>query len=230
LIQPRTSSNLRVIALFEELNDSELARLSASCTTRTYEKNAQILGDQDPTTDVFFILAGAVRANSVSPRGREVIYSEFRAGDIFGEFSAIDGRPRSSAVSALTDCTVARMPAKAFFEFLRSNGIVSTKLVELLVAKIRTMSERVFEVSALSVSERLRRELVRLAKTGERQGKVIVIKPAPTHYDIAARIGSHREAVTREFNRLEHEKLIEVGRRQISILDLDRLSQAGEDD
>ena len=219
-----------MIALFEELNDSELARLSASCTTRTYEKNAQILGDQDPTTDVFFILAGAVRANSVSPRGREVIYSEFRAGDIFGEFSAIDGRPRSSAVSALTDCTVARMPAKAFFEFLRSNGIVSTKLVELLVAKIRTMSERVFEVSALSVSERLRRELVRLAKTGERQGKVIVIKPAPTHYDIAARIGSHREAVTREFNRLEHEKLIEVGRRQISILDLDRLSQAGEDD
>jgi len=219
-----------VIALFEELNDSELARLSASCTTRTYEKNAQILGDQDPTTDVFFILAGAVRANSVSPRGREVIYSEFRAGDIFGEFSAIDGRPRSSAVSALTDCTVARMPAKAFFEFLRSNGIVSTKLVELLVAKIRTMSERVFEVSALSVSERLRRELVRLAKTGQRQGKTIVIDPAPTHYDIAARIGSHREAVTREINRLESEKLLEVGRRHISILDLDRLSQAGEDD
>jgi len=171
-----------------------------------------------------------VRANSVSPKGREVIYSEFRAGDIFGEFSAIDGRPRSSAVSALTDCVVSRMPAKAFFEFLRSNGIVSTKLVELLVAKIRSMSERVFEVSALSVSERLRRELVRLAATGERQGKVIVIKPAPTHYDIAARIGSHREAVTREFNRLESEKLLEVGRRHISILDLTRLEQTGEED
>jgi len=229
-MQTRPSSNLRVISLFEELNDSELARIAESCTTRTYEKNAQILGEQDPTTDVFFILGGTVRANSVSPKGREVIYSEFRAGDIFGEFSAIDGRPRSSAVSALTDCTVARLPAKAFFEFLRGNGIVSTKLVELLVAKIRSMSERVFEVSALSVSERLRRELVRLAATGERQGKTIVIKPAPTHYDIAARIGSHREAVTREFNRLEAEKLLEVGRRHISILDLHRLEQAADDD
>ena len=229
-MQTRPSSNLRVISLFEELNDSELARIAESCTTRTYEKNAQILGEQDPTTDVFFILGGTVRANSVSPKGREVIYSEFRAGDIFGEFSAIDGRPRSSAVSALTDCTVARLPAKAFFEFLRGNGIVSTKLVELLVAKIRSMSERVFEVSALSVSERLRRELVRLAATGERQGKAIVIKPAPTHYDIAARIGSHREAVTREFNRLEAEKLLEVGRRHISILDLQRLEQAADDD
>ena len=211
------------------MSDSELVRLAESCTTRTYEKNAQILGDQDSTTDVFFILAGSVRTNSVSPKGREVIYSEIKAGNIFGEFSAIDGRPRSSAVSALTDCTVARMPAKAFFEFLRGNGIVATKLVELLVTKIRSMSERVFEVSALSVSERLRRELLRLAATGERQGKTIVIKPAPTHYDIAARIGSHREAVTREFNRLEAEKVLDVSRRQISILDLARLEQSDDD-
>jgi len=230
LMQARPSSNLRVIALFEELNDSELARIAESCSTRTYEKNAQILGDQDSTNDVFFILGGTVRANSISPKGREVIYSELKAGDIFGEFSAIDGRPRSSACSALTDCIVARMPAKAFFELLRGNGIVSTKLVELLVAKIRSMSERVFEVSALSVSERLRRELLRLAATGERQGKTIVIKPAPTHYDIAAHIGSHREAVTREFNRLEAEKLLEVSRRQITILDLARLQQDSDDD
>jgi len=229
-MQARPSSNLRVISLFEELGDAELARIAESCSTRTYEKNAHILGEQDPTTDVFFILAGTVRANSVSPKGREVIYSEFSAGAIFGEFSAIDGRPRSSACSALTDCVVSRMPAKAFFELLRGNGIVATKLVELLVVKIRNMSERVFEVSALSVSERLRRELVRLASTGERQGKMIVIKPAPTHYDIAARIGSHREAVTREFNRMESEKLLEVSRRQISILDLQRLEEAGEED
>jgi hypothetical protein len=36
--------------------------------------------------------------------------------------------------------------------------------------------------------------------------------------------------VTREFNRLEAEKLLEVSRRQITILDLDRLQQDGDDD
>ena len=86
-MQARPSSNLRVISLVEELSDAELARIAESCSTRTYEKNAHILGEQDPTTDVFFILAGTVRANSVSPKGREVIYSEFKAGAIFGEFS-----------------------------------------------------------------------------------------------------------------------------------------------
>jgi len=229
-MQTRPNPSLRVIALFEELSDAELARIAASCSTKTYEKNAQILGDQDLTTDVFFILAGSVRTNSVSPKGREVIYSELSVGYIVGEFSAIDGKPRSSAVFALSDCVVSRMPAKAFFELLRGNGVVSTKLVELLVAKIRSMSERVFEVSALSVRERLRRELLRLAAGGERQGRRVVIKPSPTHYDIAAHIGSHREAVTREFNRLEAAKLLDVSRRQITILDLERLEQDGDDD
>jgi CRP-like cAMP-binding protein len=52
--------------------------------------------------------------------------------------------------------------------------------------------------------------------------------PAPTHYEIAARIGSHREAVTREINRLELEKVLEIGRRSIRITDLERLKATEE--
>ena len=87
------------------------------------------------------------------------------------------------------------------------------------------MSERVFEVSALGVRERVRRDLLRLASEGESFRNGVVIQPAPTHYEIAARIGSHREAVTCEFNRLEAENVIEVRRKQIRIIDIERLKQ-----
>jgi CRP-like cAMP-binding protein len=214
--------------LFEDLGDAELAQIADACSTRTYERQSQILGEQDPTNDVFFILEGAVRINSMTPAGREVIYSEVSAGSIFGEFAAIDGLPRSAAVVALTDCTLARMTAAKFYDLLRANGPVATRLVEALVAKNRRMSERVFEVSALAVRERVRRELLRLAAEGTRFGKSVVIRPAPTHYEIAARIGSHREAVTREFNRLEEEQLLEIRRRQIRIVDLERLKRLEE--
>ena len=219
------TSSLRVIALFDDLGEADLIRISEQCTTFTYKRHTQILGEHEQTNDVFFILAGTVRINSMTSKGREVIYSESHAGNIFGEFSAIDGLPRSATVFAVTDCVLARMPAKAFFELLHSNAVVATKLVELLVAKIRKTSQQVFEVAALSVRERLRRELLRLAAAGERVGQSVVIKPAPTHQDIASHIGSHREAVTREFNRLEAEGLLEVHRRQICILDLARLER-----
>ncbi len=220
-----TNPSLRVIALFDEMSDADLARVADTCMTSTHRKNAEILSENDRTDDVFFILAGAVRINSISAKGREVIYSECSAGNIFGEFSAIDGLPRSASVQALTDCTLARMPAAAFFNLLHSNAPVATKLVELLVAKIRKTSQQVFEVAALSLRERLRRELLRLAASGEKVGRTVVIKPAPTHQEIASHLGSHREAVTREFHRLELEGLLEVRRRQICILDPERLER-----
>lgn len=216
--------NLRVISLFEDLSDRSLARVESLCSMRSFTKGEEVVGDHENTTDVFFILSGTVRVTSFTEAGREVIFNDVSGGGIFGEFSAIDRLPRSASGVALTDCTLARMPASAFVGMLQEENKVAVHLVELLVKKIRSMSERVFEVSALAVRERLRRELVRLAMMiGKKEGGVITIVPAPTHYEIAARIGSHREAVTREINRLELEKVLEIGRRSIRITDLERL-------
>jgi CRP-like cAMP-binding protein len=216
--------DLRIISLFEDLSDPELARVESLCSIRSFAKQEEVYGERETTTDIFFILAGTVRVTSFAESGREVIFSEVPAGGIFGEFSAIDKLPRSATIVAVGDCRLARMPAAAFFNLLRENNGVCVHLVELLGGKIRNMSERVFEVSALAVRERLRRELVRLATTsGKQEGPDITISPAPTHYEIAARIGSHREAVTREFNRLELEKVLVISRRSIRIIDMRRL-------
>jgi CRP-like cAMP-binding protein len=220
-------SQLRVISLFEDLADADLARIADLCTIRSYDKGVQIAGQQDSSTDVFFVLSGTVRVSSYAPTGREVIYNEISRGGIFGEFSAVDGLPRSTNGIAVTECALARMTAAKFHDVLVGNGAIATRLVELLVAKIRQMTERVFEVSALAVRERVRRELLRLAESGkELDDGSIIIHPAPTHYEIAARIGSHREAVTREFNRLESENIVEVRRREIRIIDIEQLREA----
>ena len=47
---------LRIIALFEDLADADLKRIAESCSFRTYEREAQIMSEQDQTDDVFFIL------------------------------------------------------------------------------------------------------------------------------------------------------------------------------
>jgi CRP/FNR family cyclic AMP-dependent transcriptional regulator len=198
------ASQLRVISLFEDLQPAELLQIAGLCTMQACEKHSQIMGEQDQTTDVFFILAGSVRISSYTEAGREVIFSEMHAGDIFGEFSAVDRLPRSASIVALSDCLMARMPSAKFFEVLRGHADISVRLIELLV----------------------RRELLRLATEGQAFRNGVVVQPAPTHYEIAARIGSHREAVTREFNRLEAENIIEVRRKQIRIIDLERLKHA----
>ncbi|TXL80428.1 Crp/Fnr family transcriptional regulator [Vineibacter terrae] len=219
---------LRVIALFEDLSKEELAHLARLCSISRYDKHVQIIGQEDRTDDVFFVLEGSVRISSYSPSGREITYNDVGLGGLFGEFAAVDGLPRSSSVVTLSTCVVARMTAPEFTALLQSNGRVAFRLLEVLVAKLRAMSERVFDVSALGLRERVRKELLQLATGGASTRGGLLIKPAPTHYEIASRIGSHREAVSREFSRLESEGIVEVRRREIRILDLVRLERLGD--
>jgi CRP-like cAMP-binding protein len=223
------AARLRMITLFEDLPEAELAAIARACTTRTYVRHAHISDEHELASDVFFILSGTVRANSISSDGREIIYSDLGVGDIFGEFAAIDGGLRSSGLVATSDCLLARMPAEKFFALLGANSTVALRLIQLLVVKIRRMSERVFEVSALAVRERVRRELLRLAAEGTPEERGVIIRPAPTHYEFAARIGSHREAVTRELNRLEEARVLQIGRREIRIADLGLLREATDE-
>ncbi|MEA2853668.1 MAG: family transcriptional regulator, cyclic receptor protein, partial [Rhodospirillaceae bacterium] len=131
------ASQLRVISLFEDLQPAELLQVAGLCTMQACEKHTQIMGEQDQTTDVFFILAGSVRISSYTEAGREVIFTEMHAGDIFGEFSAVDRLPRSASIVALSDCLMARMPSAKFFEVLRGHADIAVRLIELLVVKIR---------------------------------------------------------------------------------------------
>ncbi|HET7717579.1 MAG TPA: Crp/Fnr family transcriptional regulator [Bauldia sp.] len=221
---PAVLAQFRRIGLFEQLTDEALERVVARSTVTTRPRNSQILSVRDESNDVFFILEGRLQVKNYSEHGREFIFSEIGGGQIFGEFSALDGLPRSASVVAMEDSVIARMRAPDFLALLRSDFDLTLRLLRLLTGKARGLSDRIFELIALNARDRICFELVRLAGAGVRDGERVMIRPAPTHYEIAARIGSHREAVTRELNHLEARGYLELGRRQLVILDMTRFT------
>jgi len=224
LATPAVLAQFRRIGLFEQLTDDALDRVAARSTVSTRPRNSQILSFRDESNDVFFILEGRIQVKNYSEHGREFIFSEIGAGQIFGEFSALDGLPRSASVVAMEDSVVARMKAIDFVAMLRADFDLTLRLLRILTGKARGLSDRIFELIALNARDRICFELARLAANGVREGLRVMIRPAPTHYEIAARIGSHREAVTRELNQLESRGYLELGRRQLVIVDLGRFT------
>ncbi len=215
--------NLGGIELFGDLSAPELAALAQRCAWRRYHARQEILGRRDETTDVYFVVAGSVRAVSYSLTGREVTYRDIEAGGMFGEFAAIDGEPRSSSVVANADSVVAAMSSELFWQTLRTHPAVAARLLKRMTRTARQLTERVFEYSALAVRSRLYAELLRLARDHTAGDNTAVIEPAPTHADIASRIGSRREEVTRELGALARAGLIERHRRRLVIVDVQRL-------
>ncbi|NKB55973.1 MAG: cyclic nucleotide-binding domain-containing protein [Alphaproteobacteria bacterium] len=215
----RRGAMLKSVTIFQDVEPAQAEFLASRCDWHRYSKGRQIIGQEDKTTDVFFIVQGTVQAVGYSSAGKAVSFGDFGAGDIFGEFSAIDGLPRSSAVAARTNCIVARLSSEVFRDILNSHPGIALRLLEIVLSKTRTLNERVFEYSTLPVQSRLHSELLRMSQlvyTGE---KSATIEPAPTHQEIASRISSHREAVTRELNRLAEEGVLTLGRRRIDVLD-----------
>jgi CRP-like cAMP-binding protein len=106
--------SLTGIAILAGLRPATLERLRRSCVWRRYEPGESIVGYLDTSDDVFFVTAGKVRVTIYSHAGKIVSFGELGAGEVFGEYAAIDHCPRSASVEALTGCLVALMPANAF--------------------------------------------------------------------------------------------------------------------
>ena len=215
------------IDLFEDLTARDRETLAKACRWHRHAADQHIIGHQDATTDVYFIVAGSVRVIVYSPAGKEVAFRDLDAGKSFGELSAVDGEPRSANVIALTDTVLASMSADAFRNFLRDHPEVSTRIIKYLAGLVRKLSDRVVEFSVLAVKNRIHAELLRLARD---QGDSVaaVISPAPTHSDIASRVATHREAVTRELNALDRDGVIERRTGALVIPDVARLARLVE--
>jgi CRP/FNR family cyclic AMP-dependent transcriptional regulator len=221
----RVGPSLAGITILARLSPEALGSVERRCGFRCYEPSESIVDYLDQTDEVFFIISGEVRVTIYSLAGKAVSFRELGPGEVFGEYPAIDRGPRSASVEAHTSCQVATLPGAAFRELIENEPVVALAMLPQLVTKIRALTTRVYEFSTLAVSNRIQAELLRLANLGARDGKGARIAPAPTHTEIASRVSTHREAVTREFARLSRLGLIEREKRALMVKDLERLAE-----
>src|SRR4029079_4494893 len=123
----------------------------------------------------------------------EIILGDIEAGGYFGEMAAIDGQPRSAGILAITDATIARMPATVFHEVIHQFPDVSEQLLKQLVARIRTLDQRFNEFSSMHVKTRIYAELLRRSRPDPTDKRKAVVSPPPAHSDIAARVSTREE-------------------------------------
>jgi CRP-like cAMP-binding protein len=208
------------IPLFAGLAGDDIRALDGRCLWRRVAGGEWVIDYQSEGADVYFVFSGLARVVIVSA-GREMILRDIREGEYFGHYSAIDGKPRSAAIVAVNDSVVARMSAAVLWESIHRFPTLRECILKDLVTDIRTANQRAHEQANFDVRKRLCAELIRLSRsTGE--GRVVV-SPPPTHAEFAARISTHREAVTKTLSALEREGMIARSPSAIVLADAARL-------
>lgn len=211
--------------LLEALPESISQTLKTKQFTLKYPAGAQILRQEDNSKDVFFINYGKVLVTLYTERGDKLSFAEMHAGQSFGELSAIDLKSRSANVLALDDTSLTRIKHASFDSWIRTYPKFAHFVMCQMTTMIRRQQNSMYELSALDGRHRIYAELLRISKNGCIDNGQIVINNPPTHAEIASRIHSHREAVSRTYRALIKDGLLEKRPRQLVITQPDVLQQ-----
>lgn len=216
---------MRAINAFASLGDSDLARINACALVRRLRVNDEAQLRRNGAPVVCFSIDASFNLTAMSPSGRQVIVRSVRPGGHFGEDHALTDLSITDA-SAL--CVKAgeyiEIGSLQFRRLLRETPALTLNMLEATAARALAQEERVFELSVLDLRAKLKAEILRLARDTGLEGPVITIARAPTHEQLASLVGSTREGVTREMRALADQGLIRVGRRELTVLNLDRLA------
>jgi CRP-like cAMP-binding protein len=175
------------------------------------------------------VVSGRVRVTTFSAGGRQVTFRDEDAGEMFGDLAAIDGAPRSADVVALEDVLAASLTPAGFRALLAAEPLVQERVLQRLAGLVRSLSERVIDLSTLGVQNRIHAELLRLARATGVQDNRALLAPAPRHADIASQVSTYREQVTRELSALAKQGLVAKEGGAVAVLDVARLQRMVEE-
>ena len=209
---------LRSVPIFSELTEADFSSLAKVANRRRYPKDSVVFFENEQGDFFFMILEGRIKVTILGDDGREVILSLLGSGDFFGEMALLDNEPRSATAIAVEDSELLSLHRNDFQSVLSDNRSITTGLIKVLTGRLRRANHQISTLALLDVYGRVARVIVDMAREEGRRLKDgrIAFRRA-THQEIANRIGTTRETVTRMLKDLERQGMIHIEGREIIV-------------
>ena len=211
---------LKRTRLFEGLDENTVRVLAERAFERRFQKDEVLFVAGEEARGLYVIVEGAVRAFRVSLDGREQVIHVERAGATIAELPVFDDGNCPSTAAAEEATTTLFIDKRDVLQLCLEHPEIALAAIRVLAGRLRRCAELVEALSLREVGQRLARFLVAEARrNGTRTNQGTWMDLTQTNQQIAARIGSVREVVSRAFARLQHEGLIVVEGRHLIIPD-----------
>lgn len=208
----------------ERLGDELARELAALGTRRRYPAGAVLFIEGDAAHEAMVLMSGDLKVMVASADGRDVVLDVFSAGTLVGEWSVIDGNPRSATVIALADVEVLTVPAGEFRAFLDRHPEVRSGVLVETIGRLRQQVRHHLEFGAGDALGRVCARLVEMAdRYGRTEGTTVFIHSPLTQADLAAWTGLSREAVVKALRALRRLGWIENQGAAITVHNLEQI-------
>lgn len=223
-----SSRTLRSIEILRNVDSSTLTELDRRCRWLDLREGDVLAGAGEHLNRVFLLLTGEVRFSFHTRVGKTVSLPPASAGTVI-DATGLAGLPLPYSIEAGGYCTVASISARTVMELAaRDRGLMQV-LTTTLIERQHLLVRNIVELSTMSVRARIHNELLRLSRDRQASDGSGAIHPVPTHAELANRVGTHREAVSRELSHLQHLGILHRRGDTILIPNISRLAELHAD-
>ncbi len=209
--------------LFRDLSERNMAELDRFTTHTTVPRGRVFYRPEDVGEVLFLLKQGRVQLYRISPEGKKLVIATLAPGAIFGEMALLGQQMHSAFAEALDDCQIVVISRSGLERLIRNDPTVGLRILEITGRRLTDAEARLEDMAFKGIPARLASLLLRLA-ADQAANEITGL----THQDLAETIGTYRETATQVLNDMKSVGLIEIGRKRILILDVEKLQALAE--
>ena len=203
------------ISLFSGLDTSEIASITQLLIERHYAAGDMLFWEGDPCAGMFLIVKGTVKIFKTSQSGRELVIGLESAPSSVAELPLFDGGPYPASVRAVSDVVTYFINKEDFYRVCRAHPEISLKILAKVGARLRHLVATIESITFGSVTRRLAQLFLDMSREAGQDEFPLPI----THQELASRLGTVREVISRNLMRFRADGLLRLEGHQLAILD-----------
>lgn len=199
------TSNIDLATQFARLfacSEAVAAELTAATLIRQHGAGTTLVRQGEACGRVLVLLDGHARAAMVTLDGRVLQLAEHRPGEIFGGVDP--GREQAAEIVTTAPTVIASFATADFYALAERHACVALVLARAMVRQFGALTQLVSARLTLSSNGRVHAELLRMAQAGDGRW----IRPLPVLSDLALRVQTARETVSRAVSALERRGIV----------------------
>ena len=221
-----TPNPLERVAIFSQLEPSELQTLTKMVRRQIFQKGEVVFHENDPGDRVHFVVEGMVRISVSSPDGIEHDIAILTPGDCFGEMSVLDGELRSATAVTMEPTATLTLARDDFLAYLHENTQFAIQIIAFLVGRLRATNGLVGDIVFLDLPSRVAKKMLEVAhKYDDRRTPSGHLTVPMGQEEISRLVGCSRETVAKVVQKWRKTGLLTTSRRRIEIANLEELER-----
>jgi CRP/FNR family transcriptional regulator, nitrogen oxide reductase regulator len=228
---PAIREALTTFELFGGLPPAALDKLAAGVRWHRAQRGEVLFHQGDEANLAYLVVKGWLRLVQHTTDGKDVTMANFVPGDVIGLVMILTGEPYPGTAEALDTSNLIALPGPPLWELLNAHATLGVRAIRLLAARLYEAMDRIRELSAERVQQRVARSLLRLVDKVGVAGNAGTVRLdiRLSRQDLAQMNGTTLETISRTLSMWESAGIVESGREQIVILKPHMLVRIADD-